>query len=81
MITPVDQKTGAAMGWTVRKNIKWAAGDVIACEGANSLWNSLVWIAPKQNMIIIIAANQGGPEAEKAVLELADELGKIFGAK
>jgi CubicO group peptidase (beta-lactamase class C family) len=75
---PLDSATGQAMGWVV-KNPTWAGGPVLVSQGSNSLWSAMAWIAPQRNLAILIVSNQGGPQSEKPLTELADALAERYG--
>ena len=54
-----------AMGWgTVDR--EWGGGRVLTHSGSNTMWYCVAWVAPLQNMAVLVACNQGGDEAAKA---------------
>jgi CubicO group peptidase (beta-lactamase class C family) len=73
-----DPATGQALGWVV-KNPAWAGGPVLISQGSNSMWSALAWIAPQRNLAILIVSNQGGPQSEKPLNELATALADKYG--
>lgn len=75
--TPVDRQSNDAMGWFVVPR-PWASGDALNHNGTNTEWFADVWIAPKRDFAVLVACNQGGPEAEKACDEVAGKLIQEF---
>jgi CubicO group peptidase (beta-lactamase class C family) len=57
-----------AGGWLVFQR-SWAGGRALNHAGTNTAWYANIWLAPAINLGFLIATNQGGPEAEKAVDE------------
>ena len=53
------------MGWiVVRRN--WSKGDVLTHAGSNTMFYSVMWIAPAERFAAVIATNvgvRGGKEA------------------
>ena len=54
-----------ACGWGVLKR-GWAGGRVLTHSGSNTMWFCTVWIAPKKNIAVMAACNQGGDAGAKA---------------
>ena len=70
--TPMDQKSGYALGWIVLKR-EWADGSVLMHNGSNTMWYSVVWIAPKRGFAVMAVTNigpKGGAEATDAAVSL-----------
>lgn len=63
-----------ALGWG-RFERDWAGGDVIAHSGSNTMWLAKVFIAPKRDLVILVATNDGGDAADPAV---EDAIGRIL---
>lgn len=64
--TPISNPPPAyAMGWGV-SHPKWAQGKVLTHAGSNTYWFAIVWIAPKRDLAILVACNQGGEQAKAA---------------
>ena len=56
---PIDDKTGYAMGWIVLER-PWADGSVLMHNGSNTMWYSVVWIAPKRGFAVMTVTNLAG---------------------
>jgi CubicO group peptidase (beta-lactamase class C family) len=54
-----------AMGWGVVDR-DWGGGRVLMHAGSNTAWHAVVWIAPKRDFAVLVAANQGGDKGSKA---------------
>jgi CubicO group peptidase (beta-lactamase class C family) len=54
-----------AMGWIVCDR-DWGGGRVLMHAGTNTMWYAVVWMAPKKDFAVLVAANQGGDAAAKA---------------
>ncbi|MFA6915009.1 MAG: serine hydrolase domain-containing protein [Parachlamydiales bacterium] len=67
-----------AMGWGV-SHPRWAQGKVLTHAGSNTYWFAIAWIAPKKDVAILVACNQGGEDAKaacnKAALRIRQSLG------
>lgn len=80
--TPGKDEAGAdyACGWGVAER-PWAAGRVLTHSGSNTMWFSVVWIAPEKNIAVLAACNQGGDRGAKATDEavamLIQEMAKV----
>ena len=59
-----------AMGWVVADR-EWAGGRVLTHNGSNTMWFVVAWLATRRDFAVLVGANQGGPEAEKACDEAA----------
>jgi len=58
-------KEDYAMGW-VRLQRPWAGGPVLMHNGSNTMWFAVTWVAPKKDLAILVACNQGGGPGDKA---------------
>lgn len=54
-----------ACGW-VRMRRDWAGGPVLWHNGSNTMWYTVMWLAPEKNFCVIAASNIAGDDAEKA---------------
>ena len=54
--------TDSALGWN-QLNRSWAGGTVLQHAGSNTLWYSVVWLAPKRNLVVFAATNAAGTNA------------------
>ena len=54
-----------ACGW-VRMKRSWAGGSVLWHNGSNTMWYTVMWLAPEKNFCVIAATNIAGDDAEKA---------------
>lgn len=61
------------MGWIVTER-GWAGGRVLTHGGSNTLWYTMVWIAPEKDMAFFAATNVGGDVAGKALNEVIEML-------
>jgi CubicO group peptidase (beta-lactamase class C family) len=59
-----------AFGWIITER-DWAGGRTLTHNGTNTLWFSVVWMAPKKDFAVLVACNQGGKAAEKTVDDAA----------
>lgn len=59
-----------ACGW-VRLKRKWAGGTVLWHNGSNTMWYTVMWVAPQKNFSLVVACNMAGPDAEKACNDAA----------
>lgn len=57
-------------GWILTDR-PWAGGRVLTHTGSNTMNVAVVWMAPLKDFAVLVATNQGGPEAEKACDETA----------
>jgi CubicO group peptidase (beta-lactamase class C family) len=63
--TAVNVEPPYAYGWIVA-NSRLANINVLTHDGSNTLWYATVWVSPRLNTAIIVAANQGGDAAVHA---------------
>ncbi len=56
---PIDDKTGYALGWIILER-PWADGSVLMHNGSNTMWYSVVWIAPKRGFAVMAVTNLAG---------------------
>ena len=47
-----------AMGWIVQER-KWAGGKVLTHSGSNTMFYTVIWIAPERNIAFVVATNVG----------------------
>lgn len=52
----------------------WDSGDVLTHSGSNTFWFAVTWIAPGQDLAVLITCNQGGDSAARACDQAAWEL-------
>lgn len=62
---PIDDKAGYALGWVVLER-EWSNGSVLMHNGSNTLWYSVVWIAPKRGFAVMAVTNLGGKSGAEA---------------
>ena len=62
---PIDDKAGYALGWVVSQR-EWANGSVLMHNGSNTMWFSVVWIAPKRGFAVMAVTNLGGKDGTLA---------------
>jgi CubicO group peptidase (beta-lactamase class C family) len=60
---------GYAMGWGVTRR-NWG-GRVLTHNGSNTMWFTVVWIAPEKDFAVLVATNVGGNDAAAATDEAA----------
>ncbi|MAH67199.1 MAG: penicillin-binding protein [Phycisphaerae bacterium] len=69
-----------ASGWMVVRR-DWAKGPVLTHSGTNTLWHSVVWMAPARDWVMAAVTNAGGMSAAKAcdaaIGVLIDELRRL----
>ena len=58
-----------ASGWMVLRR-DWARGPILTHHGTNTLWYSVVWMAPSRDWVMAAVTNQGGPKAAQACDEV-----------
>lgn len=54
-----------ACGWVILKR-GWAGGRTLWHNGSNTMWYTVMWLAPEKNFCVIAATNIAGDDAEKA---------------
>ncbi len=54
-----------APGWMVLRR-DWAKGPILMHSGSNTLWYSVVWMAPSRDWVMAALANVGGAKAAQA---------------
>jgi len=54
-----------ARGWIVVDR-SWAGGKALTHAGSNTMWYTLIWIAPGRNAAFVVATNYGGQGAFEA---------------
>lgn len=68
-----------AMGWGQTSSEAWTRGPALFHQGSNTLWLTQIWIAPKRDLAICVAVNQGGEKAEKACNAAVAKIVEIMG--
>jgi CubicO group peptidase (beta-lactamase class C family) len=53
-----------AMGWTAAKR-PWGGGTVLTHNGSNTMFFTVIWIAPEKDFAVVVSTNLGGPRGEK----------------
>jgi CubicO group peptidase (beta-lactamase class C family) len=53
-----------AMGWVVTER-PWGGGKVLTHTGSNTMFYTVIWIAPERDFAVVVSTNLGGPRAEK----------------
>jgi CubicO group peptidase (beta-lactamase class C family) len=68
-----------ALGWTVDKR-PWAKGKVITHAGSNTMFYTVIWIAPERNFACVVSTNIADRENEvaKACDEIVGDLIKNY---
>lgn len=66
-----------ALGWGVVKR-GWAGGKALTHAGSNTMFYTVIWMAPEKEFAVVISTNIGGDEAAKACDEAAGQLIKLF---
>jgi CubicO group peptidase (beta-lactamase class C family) len=64
-----------AMGWQTEDR-DWGGGPVLTHAGTNTMNYAVVWMAPLRDFAVLVATNQGGEDAWRAVDSAA---GKLIG--
>lgn len=75
--TPPDNLSDYAFGWfCCERNWAGTGNDKKAFThaGSNTMWYSVVWIAPKKDFAVLICCNLGGPLAQKGTDEAVGKL-------
>lgn len=54
-----------ACGWVILKR-GWAGGRTLWHNGSNTMWYTVMWLAPEKDFFVIAATNIAGNDAEKA---------------
>ena len=71
--TPTDQYAG---GWIVVKR-SWGKGFVLTHSGSNTMWYTVVWVAPRLNRAFIVATNSKDENSRSICDKLIRKLIKI----
>ena len=66
-----------ACGWAVTK-ADWTNGLALYHQGSNTLWVAQIWVAPKRDVAIVVATNQGGDNAAKACSEAVEKIAALI---
>lgn len=69
--TPPAAKPGSpgadyAGGWIATQR-PWADGTALTHSGSNTMWFATLWLAPKKNFAVLVAANSADQATQKAV--------------
>ena len=70
---PTDQYAG---GWIVVKR-SWGKGFVLTHSGSNTMWYTVVWVAPRLNRAFIVATNSKDENSRSICDKLIGKLIKI----
>ena len=62
-----------ALGWCVLPR-RWAAGYALFHTGSNTMYTTVIWIAPERNFAVIVATNIGSTVATRPCNALVDKL-------
>jgi CubicO group peptidase (beta-lactamase class C family) len=54
-----NSKKDYALGWVVTDR-KWAGGEALTHAGSNTMWYSVIWIAPNKKFAALVSTNIGG---------------------
>ena len=73
LATPTDQYAG---GWIVVKR-SWGRGIVLTHGGSNTMWQAVVWVAPKLNRTFMVATNSKDKNSHAICDKMIAELIKI----
>lgn len=66
-----------ALGWFVARR-GWGGGTVLNHNGSNTMFYTVIWIAPKKDFAFIVCTNVGGDEAGKDCDEVVGQLIQNF---
>lgn len=66
-----------AMGW-IAANRPWADGIALTHTGSNTMFYTVIWIAPKKDFAVVVAANIGGEAGFEACDGAAADLIKVW---
>jgi CubicO group peptidase (beta-lactamase class C family) len=69
----VNEGEDYAMGWGVTKR-GWAGGTTLTHSGSNTMWFTIIWVAPAKQAAFVAATNVAGRDAEKACDEAVASL-------
>jgi CubicO group peptidase (beta-lactamase class C family) len=53
-----------ALGWIVQKR-SWAHGEVLFHAGSNTMFYTIIWIAPARDFAVVVMTNVGDPKPER----------------
>lgn len=70
--------SGYAMGWGVASR-PWAGGRVLTHTGSNTMWFCVVWIAPRKDFAVLVAANAGLAAADPTDRAAAAVIARVLG--
>jgi Beta-lactamase len=64
-----------ALGWAVSdSDLKWVNGKVLYHVGSNTINYALAWVAPLQDVAVLVCTNIGGGNATKAADEISRQM-------
>ncbi len=69
----IDDKNGYGLGWITAQR-DWADGSVLMHNGSNTMWFSVVWIAPKRGFAVMAVTNLDGKDGAAATDAVASLL-------
>jgi CubicO group peptidase (beta-lactamase class C family) len=56
-----------ALGWLVLKR-SWAGGNALTHAGSNTIYHTVMWLAPRKNFAVVVSANIGDSEGDAVAL-------------
>lgn len=62
-----------ALGWGVLER-GWGGGKVLSHNGSNTMFFSVIWIAPEKDFAVVVVCNAGGDRAAKGCDQAASKL-------
>ena len=66
-----------ALGWGLHER-GWGSGTVLSHSGTNTMNYSVVWVAPRKNFAVLVAANRGGDGAAEGLDKVCGMMIKKF---
>lgn len=66
-----------ALGWLVVGR-PWAGGDALTHAGSNTMFYTVIWLAPNRDFGVVVATNVGGDSAARGCDQAASELIQHF---
>lgn len=66
-----------AFGWVVTQR-DWAGGTTLMHNGSNTMWYTVMWLAPKKDLAFVAATNVAGKNAERGCDEAVARLVRRF---
>lgn len=65
-----------AFGWLVAER-DWAGGKALSHSGSNTMWFSVIWLAPNRNLALLAATNLGTNAGNTAVDQAVQRVMKV----